>query len=163
MRRFGVSALGVAFAGLMGLLGVAGCGPGTPAQKAKVDVSQGEEKLKEAGEERGLQAATSDDLNKMTEEAAPDKLFDEAIAKFTKAIETDPESADAYLQRGVAYFANGKPTEAIRDLSQAIKFNPKLAQAYELRAQAYESQGEVAKSKADLAALAELQGEDPQE
>jgi serine/threonine protein kinase/Tfp pilus assembly protein PilF len=56
--------------------------------------------------------------------------YDTAIREFTQAIEADPEFAEAYYLRGVAYAEDGQPAAAEADLSQAIALQPDLAEAY---------------------------------
>ncbi|MFN5538450.1 MAG: tetratricopeptide repeat protein [Candidatus Melainabacteria bacterium] len=53
-----------------------------------------------------------------------------AIDNFTKAIEIDPDSARAYLQRGVAKRKTNDYSGAIVDYGQAIEIDPDLYEAY---------------------------------
>lgn len=46
------------------------------------------------------------------------------------AIKANPQSADAYANRGTAYYELNLTTEAIRDLEQALKLNPSHFGAY---------------------------------
>lgn len=72
-------------------------------------------------------------------------LYDEAIKQFDKVIEMEPENAEAYNNRGIAYFArvsqertHGKDfkkmvedvNSADADFTSAIKLNPDLTSAY---------------------------------
>jgi tetratricopeptide (TPR) repeat protein len=47
-----------------------------------------------------------------------------ALPYFTKAIKMDPTRADAWADRGRAYYTLRKFDEALKDFSQAIKLNP---------------------------------------
>jgi len=47
--------------------------------------------------------------------------FDSAIAAFTEAIRLDPEDAEAYYGRGVAYEKKGEKSKAEEDFAQAKK------------------------------------------
>ena len=53
-----------------------------------------------------------------------------AISDYTKAIEIDPNYANAYNNRAILYEDLGDSYGAISDLSNAIKINPKDAKAY---------------------------------
>ena len=72
-----------------------------------------------------------------------DETAEEAIAKFTEAIELDPYYADAYEKRGDCYYLNLPNyyiSVAISDYTQAIKLttdDKKLADLYHARAEAY--------------------------
>lgn len=63
--------------------------------------------------------------------------FDQAIAAFTKAIELDPQYADAYNRRGVAYNWNKDNDAAIADFTRAIELTPKRVQLYLNRGSIY--------------------------
>jgi Tfp pilus assembly protein PilF len=58
------------------------------------------------------------------------KKYDEAIAKYQKAIELDPKYADAYNGWGTVLGDQKKPDEAIAKYQKAIELNPKIAFAY---------------------------------
>ena len=63
--------------------------------------------------------------------------YDDAIQECNKAIHLDPEFAQAYFWRAVAYYQMAKYTSAITDCSQAIKLDTHLVEAYITRALAY--------------------------
>ena len=73
------------------------------------------------------------------------------LAQFDKAIEDDPEDAEAYKARGNVLFLMGKYDEAIAEYSKAIELNPNDMDAYRSRGTAY-----VAKND-DMCALADLE------
>ncbi len=60
--------------------------------------------------------------------------FDEAIADFSHAIALDPDKADFYYQRGLAYHEKyhekSDYTQAIADFSRAIELDPNNANFY---------------------------------
>jgi tetratricopeptide (TPR) repeat protein len=62
---------------------------------------------------------------------------DEALTKFTLAIELQPDFADAYLRRGETLLANNFPDTAVKDFEQAIFFSGGSAEAYRLQAWAF--------------------------
>jgi S1-C subfamily serine protease len=71
-----------------------------------------------------------------------------AIADFTEVIWIDGE-ARAYLNRGNAYFDQGKIEKAIIDYNEAIRIASNIALYYENRARAYRRIGNHAKASAD--------------
>jgi TonB family protein len=76
---------------------------------------------------------------------------DRAIADYTKAIELDPEGADAYNHRGVAYLSKLDFDSAIADFDKAIQFDPLLANAHNNRGLAFSGKGDEARARADFA------------
>ena len=62
----------------------------------------------------------------------------------------NPEDADAYNNRGLAYADKGEVDAAIRDHNKAIEVNPELAEAYYNRGMIWLCQAEWKKAKADL-------------
>ncbi|MBN2539040.1 MAG: OmpA family protein [Deltaproteobacteria bacterium] len=60
------------------------------------------------------------------------EIYAEAVKAYTKAIEYDPGSADAYLKRGIALFSERKTncTESLSDFTKAIELAPGNAEAY---------------------------------
>ena len=76
---------------------------------------------------------------------------DRAIADFTKAIELDPEGANAYNLRGVAYTAKLDYDRAIADFDKAIQFDPLLNNAHANRGRAFAAKGDEARARADFA------------
>ena len=75
----------------------------------------------------------------------PDAGVKQAIAACTEAIKRDPKSAQAYSDRGYAYFYGGDTDRAIADLTEAIRLSPvPLAWLYGSRAGVYAQQGRYA-------------------
>jgi tetratricopeptide (TPR) repeat protein len=56
--------------------------------------------------------------------------YDEAIADFSKAIDLDPNHAQARTQRGLCYGNKGDYDRGISDFDEAIGLNPRFADAY---------------------------------
>ena len=52
------------------------------------------------------------------------------IVNYTKCLRLNPDNADAYNNRGIAYYTLGKYQLAIDDYSRAIRINPDDADAY---------------------------------
>ena len=67
--------------------------------------------------------------------------WDEAIVQYTKAIELDPELAEAYNNRGIAYGQKGESDNAIADFDKVIELDPERVEAYNLRGIAYKNKG----------------------
>lgn len=81
---------------------------------------------------------------------------DRALADFTKAIELDPEGANAYNQRGIAYGNKGDFDRAIADFDKAIQLNPRLRNAHNNRGLAFSRKGDEARATADFEKEKEL-------
>ena len=69
--------------------------------------------------------------------------YDKAIVHYTAAIDLNPENANAYNNRGVAYKNKGEIDAAIQDYNKAIDLNPEHADAYNNRGVAYANKGEI--------------------
>ena len=63
--------------------------------------------------------------------------WDKAIAEYNKAIELNPEYAEAYYNRGLAHYHKGQYDQAISDYNKAIEINPEYAVVYHNRGSAY--------------------------
>ena len=72
--------------------------------------------------------------------------YDQAIMNFNRAVDLQPNFADAYRMRGRAYVAESNADQAIRDFNEAIRLDSKLAIAWANRGNAWTS-----KRKYDLA------------
>jgi non-specific serine/threonine protein kinase len=69
--------------------------------------------------------------------------IEKAMALSRKALELDPELAEARVSRGRAYYFRGRYDEAEREFKRAIRLNPQLSSAYESYARVYYSQGNL--------------------
>ena len=67
--------------------------------------------------------------------------YERAIEDFDKAIELEPDYVDAYINRGIGYFKQGKYECAIEDYDKAIEISPDLPEAYNNRGISYFKQG----------------------
>src|SRR3972149_6953418 len=74
------------------------------------------------------------------------KEYDSAIEAFTSAIALNPNDADAYNGRGVAYNDKGQYDRAIEDYNKAIQLDPNYAYAYNNRGNAYNKKGQYDKA-----------------
>lgn len=55
---------------------------------------------------------------------SPAPLFEEALALATRALEIDPDHADAHFQAGRALASHGRNEEALRHLNRALELAP---------------------------------------
>lgn len=77
--------------------------------------------------------------------------YDRAIADYTTAIQLKPEYAEAYNDRGFAYYLKGDAERAIADYTRAIELRPNYPKAYNSRGVVYMAHGyDRAKAVADF-------------
>jgi tetratricopeptide (TPR) repeat protein len=67
--------------------------------------------------------------------------YDAAIAEYTKALEIDPDIAEAYDRRGTAYYQKGDLDHALPDFNQALTLDPRSSDALLHRAQVHMARG----------------------
>ena len=82
--------------------------------------------------------------------------YPEAKSQLLKAVDLDPEFAEAYVQLGTIAETG---EEAVVALEQAVKLRPDLASAHFRLARAYQRLGEPAKAKAEAALFQKLRAE----
>ena len=70
----------------------------------------------------------------------------EADTASRKAVELDPELAEAHASRGLAVSLNKRYDEAQKELETAIRLNPNLFEAYYFYARTYFAQGKLAEA-----------------
>ena len=74
-----------------------------------------------------------------------------AVNDFSRAIELDPEYAEAYFSRGVLYWRELRNAyRAIRDMTRVLELAPQRAEALFNRAMAYQIRGDHEQAIADL-------------
>ena len=73
----------------------------------------------------------------------------ESIAEFNKALEINPRYANAYNQRGIAYFYIGQYAKAVSDYGMAIEIDSEYADAYKNRGLAFAYKGQHDKAISD--------------
>ncbi len=86
--------------------------------------------------------------------------FPDAVTAYTKAVESNPQFAAAYRNRGIAYTNLGKHNQAILDYNKAIKINPKQAAAYNNRGTAYGNLGKFSQAISDFNKAIQLYPQD---
>lgn len=87
---------------------------------------------------------------------ANNKNYKEAIKKFTEAIKLNPNNADAYFQRGKAYYDLKNYKKAISDYTRAIELEPNKSILYSSRAFAYKKLENYEKAILDYTKAIEL-------
>ncbi len=84
--------------------------------------------------------------NRLAEEGR----YEQAIEKYDEVIRLNPESAEAYYNRGVTNTDLGQLQSAIEDYDEAIRLNPEFAEAHNNRGIAYRELGRKIEAVADL-------------
>ncbi len=125
-----------------------GCSPRVRA-KFETDVSRGDQKLSGVDETQKVEDVNSNDYTKMTQlDPNPEQ---EAMASYDKAIQDDPNNAEACYARGFAQLSHGNAmTKAVVDFTKAIEFNPEYARACLMRGRTYEALGDKEKAPVRL-------------
>jgi tetratricopeptide (TPR) repeat protein len=75
--------------------------------------------------------------------------YTEAIALLNQLIDSHPNNAIDYNNRGLIYFQSGECQKALSDYNTAMQLNPKLASVYNNRANCYAACGELVAALAD--------------
>jgi len=89
--------------------------------------------------------------------SAATERYDQAIADYGKALQLQPDLAEAYANRGNAYQALGDLAAAMDDLNRALDIGPQQPQrVYFSRAVVHEQMGEITKAYHDYKKAAEL-------
>ena len=95
-----------------------------------------------------LRGATHRHLGNTSTDLAEHQL---AVNDFSRAIELDPDYAEAYFSRGVLYWRELRNAyRAIRDMTRVLELAPQWAEALFNRAMAYQIRGDHAQAIADL-------------
>ena len=82
--------------------------------------------------------------------------FKGAIEDFDRAVQLNPQYAEAYNNRGNTYFVLGNQQEAMKNYNQALKLNPELASAYYNRGYANYKGGKMEQAIKDYNRAIEL-------
>ncbi|MDR1285968.1 MAG: tetratricopeptide repeat protein [Treponema sp.] len=90
-------------------------------------------------------------------EALYEQNWNWAIINFTRAINRDPNFELAYINRGAAYFNQGKFEEALADYNKVIELNPGLQEEIDQRITAVQQQKEQAEAQRNLIAQEKAQ------
>jgi tetratricopeptide (TPR) repeat protein len=98
--------------------------------------------------------------NAFDEKTEKVEQFDQTISKWTKALEIDPEDADAYYNRGLTYNVMGEWDQAISDFTKSLEIRPGNADALFNRGIAYEEKGQWWQAISDYNETLEAEPED---
>ncbi|MFP4308630.1 MAG: tetratricopeptide repeat protein [Desulfococcaceae bacterium] len=111
--------------------------------------SAGDDKRTTANEyfEKGLEYRKAEDWKK-------------SAAQFEKAVEADPDYAEAYSNLGYAYRKQGMFEKAVRTYNKAIELDDELAAAHEYLGEAYVQMGQMDKAREQLDILKKLGAEE---
>lgn len=88
-------------------------------------------------------ATTSEAVNEhflRGNELAQEGRFEEAIAEYQAALETDPDSVSAMVNLGIAYYSMGQLDDAIKQYQQALEIAPNDADIHSNLGAAYVQQ-----------------------
>jgi tetratricopeptide (TPR) repeat protein len=83
--------------------------------------------------------------------------YDKAVHNYNQAIQLDPNSADAYYNRGTLYGQSYNYSKALSDLTRTIELNPEFAEAYVNRGITYCQLGRYTEAIADYTHAIELE------
>ncbi|MEK7841811.1 MAG: tetratricopeptide repeat protein, partial [Deltaproteobacteria bacterium] len=82
--------------------------------------------------------------------------YDMAIEDSTSAIVINPKYADAYYNRGLAYYNKGQYDRAIEDYNKASELDPNAADAIYNRGLAYQQKGNMGRATSDYQKACDL-------
>lgn len=99
-----------------------------------------------------MSETTSDWFNKAQALSDGEKFSDpqKAIEYLNNAIRLQPNDAEAYYNRGIAYDNLGRHQQAIKDYSQTVRLKPDYAEAFHNRGTLYNTTGQYQLAIADF-------------
>ena len=109
----------------------------------------------QGGPEKIRQQKTAEQLRAAANAVDPE----EQIRLYTRVIESDPKSAEAYFNRGYTYGQMGDLDKAIADCTKAIELNPQCAGAYNNRGLAFFLKKDYEKAWSDVKKCQALGGQ----
>jgi len=82
--------------------------------------------------------------------------LDRAVADFSAVIQSDPQNAGPYQNRGDVWMRKGELDRAMADSNEAIRLNPKFFAAYFARGRLFLLAGKTQEAASDLSRASEL-------
>ena len=98
-------------------------------------------------QKRGAEATSSE---------AKQKAYETSIKHYTQTIKWEPNLAEAYNNRGIAYTDVGDSGRALADFDRAIELNPNYVNAYNNRGSTYAEKGDYGRAIEDFDHAIEL-------
>jgi protein O-mannosyl-transferase len=84
------------------------------------------------------------------------KVWENGFTLWDDAVQKSPHKARPYNGRGLAYYDQGKFTQAISDFDKEIALDPNFAEAYGNRGDVYSDQGEYTQAISDFTKAIEI-------
>jgi len=103
---------------------------------------------------------SKDKFEKKAIKSYRDRDFEKAVYWYSRAISVNPENAELYAERGVAYFHRKMLQEALADHDKARELEPKRAYRYSSRAYIKDAMGDTMGAIEDYKVAIELDPED---
>jgi tetratricopeptide (TPR) repeat protein len=109
----------------------------------------------------GFQEADTSDLMRKANDARAAKQYAEAIKSYSQVIKLRADYSNAYLYRGICYYAQESPNNsnydlAIADFTQFVTQKPKIANGWFNRAICYQAKKDYTKAAADFTEVINL-------
>lgn len=105
-------------------------GKGLKQLLSNAGIAEGESSKVESKEVDAATKQKADELKVEGNRAMAAKNFDEAISKYTQAIELDPSNVVYLSNRAAAYSSSSQHEKAVKDAELAIKINPDFSKSY---------------------------------
>jgi tetratricopeptide (TPR) repeat protein len=83
---------------------------------------------KEPGKRAEAEGCDDRAFNKRGSDYDEQQQYEKAIAKYSRAIQLEPDSSEAHFRRAIAYEEAGRIREAVQDYKKSIKLAPKEMQ-----------------------------------
>lgn len=117
---------------------------GLEGRRKRETEGETEQILRQAPEEAETieDQSSAKDFSKRADTYYRQKDYDNAVQNYNKAIELNPQDADAYSSRGNAYYMKGDHDQAFEDYNKALVLDQTLPHVYINRGNIYYEEGE---------------------